>query len=87
MSGTERQSGWSDLEWLGVQVADGIGEVRAELSNAFEALTLASSEGCAESNDGHAALALALVRADSMLGAIERAARAELKDAGAEVRS
>ncbi|MBK8994940.1 MAG: hypothetical protein IPM35_04205 [Myxococcales bacterium] len=69
--------------WLAVQVADGIGEVRAELGDAFEALTLASSEGCAESHEAHADLALALVRAESMLGAIERTARAELADAGA----
>ncbi|MBE7480805.1 MAG: hypothetical protein HS104_12595 [Polyangiaceae bacterium] len=74
---TDRQS----REWLAVEVADGIGEVRAELRDAFEALTLASSEGCAESHDGHANLALALVRAESMLNAIERTARAELADA------
>lgn len=57
---TDRQS----REWLAVQVRDGIGEVRAELDDAFEALTLASSEGCAESHGAHADLALALVRAD-----------------------
>lgn len=77
-----RESGWSDLERLAVQVADGIGEARAELRDAFEALTEASSEGCAESHSGHADLALALVRVESMLGAVERTARTALADAG-----